>query len=79
MTAKGINGLEGRESEELVDHAEAKGTDYGHEVRHLSLDEDVGGVEGNGVDTTYLLSDHDSGSSEVTATNARDGEELQWV
>ena len=75
-TTESVDGPEGREGEEPVDHAETKGTDHGDEVAHAGLGEDGGGVEGDDVDAAHLLGQHDGEGGEGGAAHTRHGEEL---
>jgi hypothetical protein len=50
-----VGGVERRQGEELVDHAEAERSRQGGGLGELGVDEDLGGVVGGGVDAAELL------------------------
>ena len=59
-----------------VDEAESERGEEGLEVRKAGFLKDGGGVEGDDVDATHLLGDHDGEGGQGRATDTGNGEEL---
>ena len=74
--AVGVDCPDGGPGEDEIDEAEAEGGEQSLQAASSGVDKDRRGVEGDDVDTTHLLRQHDGKGSQRRTAYTRDCEEL---